>query len=91
MDVYATNVDENGAVTLTNINDSAHTAKCVLRNLAEYADASDEMPLVSFYDTEVTRGGSETEYFGLQVVSYAGAGQYSGTITYRFECVPYES
>ena len=89
VDVYATNFNENGGITLRLVDDDTYVVNCTLINLEQNACASADVPLVTFYDTELTSYGSAIKYFDIEVDSYGMAGIYSGTMTYSFSCNPY--
>ena len=91
VDVFATNFNNNGGITLTHRDNSMYEITCMLTNIEQNMCATAEVPLVSFYDTEVpTWGDTATKYFDIQVQNYGLAGHYSGTMTYSFSCNPYE-
>lgn len=91
VDVFATNLNNNGGITFTKIDDAMYEITCMLTNIEQNMCVTAEVPLVSFYDTELTTWGSTaTKYFDIQVPDYARAGYYSGTMTYSFSCNPYE-
>lgn len=89
VDVYATNLNENGGITLRLVDDDTYVVNCTLINLEQNACASADVPLVTFCDTELTSYGSAIKYFDIEVDSYGMAGIYSGTMTYSFSCNPY--
>lgn len=89
VDVFVTNLNQSGAVTLTHINDSTSKIDCMLTNIEQNMCASSEVPLVTFYDTEFTTSNTATKYFDMQVAPFGLAGQYTGIMTYSFACSPY--
>ena len=89
VDVFVTNLNLEGAVTLTHTN-GVGTMDVWLRNIEANCGASAETPLVSFRDTELENYGTATKYFELDYNSYGNAGYYYGTMTYSFSCNPYE-
>ncbi len=89
VDVFATNLNQSGAVSLTHITDSTSKIDCILTNIELNMCASSEVPLVTFYDTEFTTYSTATKYFELLVAPFGLAGQYTGTMTYSFSCSPY--
>ena len=89
VDVYVTNLNQFGAVTLTHTSDSTSMIDCMLTNIEQNLCATSEVPLVTFFDSELTAFGTATKYFGLDVAPFGLAGQYTGTMTYSFSCSPY--
>lgn len=89
VDVFVTNLNLEGAVSLTHTNGAA-TMDVWFRNIEANCGASTETPLVSFRDTELDPFGSLTKYFEMDTMSYGTAGYYYGTMTYSFSCNPYE-
>lgn len=90
VDVYATNFNENGAITLTNTANSFLTIECRLYNLALSQFASPEVPLVTFNSFEFDGNNTATKNFDIQFAPVGSAGIYSGTMTYSFQCSPCE-
>lgn len=90
VDVYATNFNQNGGITLTNVDNSMYEITCMLTNREKNTVASLEIPLVTFYDTDVSFGTSTNKYYDLTIVHNGVPGQYVGTMTYSFSCSPYE-
>lgn len=89
VDVFVTNADFEGDITLTHTNGVA-TIDCGLISAEDGGRVSEEKPLVSFRDTEVDSYGTLMKYFGLEVMPFGTAGYYYGTMTYSFSCNPYE-
>ena len=89
VDVFVTNLNSEGAVTLTNTN-GVSTMDVWLLNVEANCGATRETPLVSFYDTELDFFGTATKYFELNYNSFGNAGYYYGTMTYSFSCNPYQ-
>ena len=89
VDVFVTNLNSEGAVTLTNTN-GVSTMDVWLRNVEANCGATRETPLVSFRDTELDYFGTATKYFELDYHSFGNAGYYYGTMTYSFSCNPYQ-
>ena len=89
VDVFVTNLNLEGAVSLVHTNGMA-TMDVWFRNIEENKGATAEVPLVSFRDTEVENYGTLTKYFEMDAMYYGTAGYYCGTMTYSFSCNPYE-
>ena len=91
VDVFATNFNNNGGITLTHQKYDMYQITCILVNMERNMCATTEVPLVSFYDTELPNwGDTAIKYFDIQAENYGFAGYYYGTMTYSFSCNPYE-
>lgn len=90
INVYVTNLNSNRGISLQN--DNGNTATCMLSNIeADTAVCDDDSPLVTFYNSDFVGVNTESsKLFGLSVDPYYYAGDYSGIMQYRFECVESE-
>jgi len=89
VDVFVVNADGNGAIVLTHEN-GTNTIECSFNNLALNRPAGDGVPLVSFLPNEISTEGNATKEFGISVMHYGKAGNYTGTMQYAFSCNPVE-
>lgn len=89
VDVFVTNLNNEGALTLTHEN-GIYGTDCWFTNIEASAAVLSDTPLVSFYDAELDPFGTSTKYFEVHILPYGNAGYFSGTMTYSFSCNPYE-
>ena len=90
VDVYITNLNQGGTLTLKNVSDDSFTIDCTFTNSEMDTAVFTDIPLVTFYDTELDVGyQTATKYFDIQVNASGIAGDYEGTMTYSFSCNPY--
>ena len=89
VDVFITNLNIEGALTLTHEN-GIYGTDCWFTNIEANTGASSESPLVSFYDTDLDPFGTATKYFEVHIMPFGNAGYFSGTMNYSFSCSPYE-
>lgn len=89
VDVYVTNANSNGGITLTHTN-GVNEILCVFENTTLGTTVSDTVPLVTFYATELMDTSTATKSFGMELMELGIPGHYSGTMTYSFSCTPSE-
>lgn len=87
VDVYVTNANDNGGITLTHTN-GVDEILCVFQNTTLGTTVSSTVPLVTFYATELVDTSTATKSFGMELMLLSTPGQYSGTMTYSFSCDP---
>lgn len=84
--IFLTNATSPNGITLTHTNGMS-TIECSIFNIEENTIATENIPIVSFTDSDIEQG-TGTKYFSLQPETFGKAGDYSGTMQYRFECLP---
>lgn len=84
--VFLTNATSPNGITLTHTNGMS-TIECSIINIEENTIANENIPIVSFTNSDIEQG-TGIKYFSLQPENYGKAGDYNGTMQYRFECLP---
>ena len=77
--VFLTNATSPNGITLTHTN-GISTIECSIINIEENTIATENIPIVSFANSDI-------KYFSLQPETFGKAGDYIGTMQYRFECL----
>ncbi|MBR1863680.1 MAG: hypothetical protein IJ806_06310, partial [Ruminococcus sp.] len=85
--VYVTNLNANGGLTLTHKTKSGVTADLTISG-TEGVLTADNPLLANFKDTEIDNGFASA-YFSGEMESGVKSGGYSGTMTYSFFCNKY--
>jgi hypothetical protein len=85
VNVYVTNIDDANSISLTHESGSG-SIRCGFVNNALNTNVDTVTPLVSFSANDISQGFA-TKDFGITYEDYGKAGNYSGIMEYRFECV----
>ncbi len=89
VEVFVMNATENGGVPLTHTNGTDQLV-CFFKNIELGANASDTVPLVTFYATEFVGTDTRVKSFNMEIMAIGKPGIYSGTMVYAFDCRPCE-
>lgn len=91
LDVYVTNLNDSGLLSLKHITDPYASTDCsVLRyegdSTVNVTTPND--PIVSFTAADFPSGTSCVKYFGLVISQWGTPGDYTGIMKYSFSCNP---
>lgn len=85
VNVYVTNIDESNTMRLTHESGNG-SISCAFVNNTLNTNVDTATPLVSFAANDISEG-TATKDFGITCDNFGKAGNYSGVMAYRFECV----
>lgn len=87
INVYCTNITNDNAIRLENVNVDGEGINCYLTNVDGMAVTVDDPLLVWFKQSDIIN--EETiKYFSMTYDRMGMAGDYSGIMQYSFECAP---
>lgn len=89
INVYISNLNENGGITLTHTN-GVDEILCTFQNTELNCAVGGNVPLVSFDYNIFSGTNTASKTFGMELLALSQPGVYSGTMTYYFSCDPCE-